>query len=119
MSENLEKYNQSRAEKDLAAIINNDETLLDTIPKSRMEELLIMLFNKCKSQEDEITELNGKLTNKCAPSTSTYSDGRNIIGCLDDNNNGFSIILASDYIRFDFISNGSATKNVRYSIKQV
>lgn len=67
----------------------------------------------------EFTEVNGKLNNKGTPSTSTYSDGRNIIGCLDSNNNGFSIILASDYIRFDFIQNCSATKSVRYSIKQV
>lgn len=69
--------------------------------------------------QDAVTEVNGKLNNKGTPYTSTYSDGRNIIGCLDSNNNGFSIILASDYIRFDFIQNGSATKSVRYSIKQV
>ena len=66
-----------------------------------------------------ISDVNGKLNNKGTPSTATYSDGRNIIGCLDSNNNGFSIILASDYIRFDFIQNGSATKSVRYIIKQV
>ena len=36
----------SRAEKDLLAIINEDPSILDQIPQSRLEELLILLYNK-------------------------------------------------------------------------
>lgn len=55
------KYTQSRAEKDLSAIIDGDESLLEKNPQSRMEELLIKLYDKCKEQQDTINQLNSKL----------------------------------------------------------
>lgn len=45
------------------------------------------------------------------------SDGRHVISCTDESLNGFSIILASTYIRFDKMTNGSAVNSVTYNIK--
>ena len=45
------------------------------------------------------------------------SDGRYVISCIDESSNGFSIIMASTYIRFDKMENGSAVSSVTYNIK--
>ena len=65
----------------------------------------------------EFTEVNGKLQLKGTPKMNQMSDGRYVISCTDESLNGFSIILASTYIRFDKMTNGSAVNSVTYNIK--
>ena len=67
--------------------------------------------------QDAVTEVNGKLQLKGTPKMNQMSDGRYVISCTDESLNGFSIILASTYIRFDKMTNGSAVNSVTYNIK--
>ena len=68
-------------------------------------------------EANAVKELNGKLQLKGTPKMNQMSDGRYVISCTDESLNGFSIILASTYIRFDKMTNGSAVNSVTYNIK--
>ena len=52
----------SRAEKDLLAIINEDPSILDQIPQSRLEELLILLYNKINNGSSHIITVDSELS---------------------------------------------------------
>ena len=52
----------SRAEKDLLAIINEDPSILDQIPQSRLEELLILLYNKINNDSSHTITVDSELS---------------------------------------------------------
>ena len=52
----------SRAEKDLLAIINEDPSILDQIPQSRLEELLILLYNKINNGSSHTITVDSELS---------------------------------------------------------
>lgn len=52
----------SRAEKDLLAIINEDPSILDQIPQSRLEELLILLYNKINNNSSHTITVDSELS---------------------------------------------------------
>lgn len=50
---------------------------------------------------------NSNLQTKCTPRTDDLGDGRCIMKCTDENNDGFQIVVAPSYIRFDKLTNGT------------
>lgn len=52
----------SRAEKDLLAIINEDPSILDQMPQSRLEELLILLYDKINNNSDHSITVDSELS---------------------------------------------------------
>lgn len=79
---------------------------------------MIDLFFASNLRPSAITpSVNGKLQLKGTPKMNKMSDGRYVISCTDEFLNGFSIILASTYIRFDKMTKGSAVNSVTYNIK--
>ena len=62
-------------------------------------------------------KLNQSLDNKADIVIDTIDDGRKVIHILDNNGqHGINIILSTEYIRFDYVLDGSSRTIMKYYI---